>query len=291
MHIAVISSMAQRMPKTAFKINRKNLQFKKHSPHIFFGVGLTGSVTSTILACRATLKLSQELGRIEEDFAVARNQHDGSEDTTGRDMAHVYIRSAARLGKLYGPSVVVGGLSIAALSGAHVQMSRRNTSLMAAYASVAAAYEQYRLRVQNELGQERELELYRNQFSVTKAETGEVVQMVDENGRSPYARCFDEASPHFERNAEYNRLYIQAQQNWMNEKLRAQGHLFLNEVYDALGFDRTPEGSVVGWVIAGDGDNYVDFGVWEAANSNFINGWEPAVWLDFNVDGVIYDLI
>lgn len=291
MHITLISNIAQRAPKLSLKISRQHLQLKKQSPHIFFGAGLVGSVASTVLACRATLKLNETLSGIEEDLEMARKPQPELNPDAERNVTRVYINSAGRLVKLYAPSVVVGGLSVAALSGAHVQMSRRNTGLMAAYASVAAAYENYRMRVATELGEEREMELFRNQFSVTRAETGEVVPMIDENGRSPYARCFDEASRHYEKNAELNRLYLQCQQNWMNEKLRAQGYLFLNDVYDALGFDATPAGQVVGWVIKGDGDNYVDFGVWEAANANFIEGWEPSVWLDFNVDGVIYDKI
>ena len=51
--------------------------------------------------------------------------------------------------------------------------------------------------------------------------------------------------------------------------------------------------AVVGWVL-GNGDNCIDFGIWDSANEkarDFVNGREGAILLDFNVDGVIYDLI
>jgi hypothetical protein len=68
--------------------------------------------------------------------------------------------------------------------------------------------------------------------------------------------------------------------------------VFLNEAYDALGIERTREGSVVGWVYPSEtGDNYISFGMHDMRNANFLDGTEPTILLDFNVDGIIYNLI
>jgi len=290
MNIAVISALAEKAPKLALKVHRKKLVASKNAPHIFFGLGIAGSVTSTVLACRATLKLSQTLGVIEEDLETIREKREEGTDDA-RDTAYVYAKSTLTVVKLYAPSVAVGALSIAALSGSHVALSRRNTALMAAYAAVSKAYDDYRARIVQELGEERELDIYHNKSQVVIPETGESVALVDPNGMSPYAKFFDEGSAEFTKNAELNRLFITCQQQYANNKLQATGHLFLNEVYDMLGIDRTSAGAVVGWVIGDKGDNYIDFGLYEARNSRFINGWEPRILLDFNVDGVIYDKI
>ena len=84
------------------------------------------------------------------------------------------------------------------------------------------------------------------------------------------------------------------QQTFFNDLLLSRGHLFLNEVYDQIGIDRTKAGQVVGWVVSKDGDNFVDFGLFDGSTQEkrmFVNGHENSVLLDFNVDGVIYDKI
>ena len=83
----------------------------------------------------------------------------------------------------------------------------------------------------------------------------------------------------------------------MNNLLKSRGYLFLNEVYEALGFPITKAGQVVGWLYRPDnpnGDNYVDFGIFNLQSEkacDFVNGYERSLVLDFNVDGNIYDLM
>jgi hypothetical protein len=89
-------------------------------------------------------------------------------------------------------------------------------------------------------------------------------------------------------------LFLKSVQNHMNDMLHVRGHVLLNDVYDRLGIDRTPEGALVGWLMGGVGDNYVDFNIYDfqsAAKRDFVNGIEPSILLDFNVDGVIYEHI
>ena len=92
-------------------------------------------------------------------------------------------------------------------------------------------------------------------------------------------------------------MFLRHQQNYANDILKNRGYLFLNEVYDMLGFPRTKYGQIVGWVYDeknSNGDNFVDFGIYDKDNPEkrkFVNGYETAIWLDFNVDGNILDLI
>lgn len=108
---------------------------------------------------------------------------------------------------------------------------------------------------------------------------------------SIYGRWFDEGSLNWQKNTEMNHIFLECQQRYANNKLQAKGHMFLNEVYDALGLERSQAGAVVGWVINGDGDGYIDFGMYEPGSNLFINNIEPRILLDFNVDGVVYDKI
>lgn len=284
-------------------ISRSVLIGKKNSPHIFFAGGIIGAVTSTVLACRATLKLEPIIDEMKTDLSVVKEIKGDPEygidlgytrQDYVRDLAYVYGKNAKKLAVLYGPSVILGVASISALTGSHVQMTRRNSALTATVAAVSKAYDDYRTHVQDELGKEKELELYKAlKTESTKDENGkESKQVISAFGNSPYARVFDETCPEWRKDPEYNRTFIQCQQNYANHLLTHRGHVFLNDVYDSLGFERTSAGAVVGWVRNSDGDGYIDFNIFESEHNNrFVNGLERSVWLDFNVDGVIYDKI
>jgi Family of unknown function (DUF6353) len=281
-------------------VSRQVLVAKKNSPHIFFAAGVVGVITSTVLACKSTLKLSETLTEIQEEVNTVKEMHGNvspeqySEHDWYKDTVYVYGKASMKLVKLYSPAIVVGTVSIAALSGSHIQLARRNTALMAAYAGLQRAFDEYRNRIRDQYGEDQELDLYRGVKTKTlendKGEDEEV-KTVDPNGLSVYARFFDEGSRHWEKNPETNRLFVQCQQNYANNLLHARGHVFLNEVYDMLGINRSQAGQVVGWVINGEGDNYINFRMFDAYNSNFVNGYERTILLDFNVDGVVYDKI
>lgn len=291
------------IPNTVSRsVGRKVLQTKKNSPHIFFAAGLVGVVGSTVLACRATLKLDKMLDEIKNDIMnVKELGKDAKEERNReyereyvRDLGYVYGKSLYKLIRLYGPSIAVGGASVAALTGSHVQLSRRNNALTLTLAGVMKAYDEYRLRVAEEIGEDRELEIYRAiRDEKVEDENGkkQLVKVTDPNGWSSYAKIFDECSMHWQKNAEMNRMFIECQQRYANHVLQARGHVLLNDVYDTLGFERTSAGAVVGWVREGDGDGYIDFGLFEATSARFINGIEKSIILDFNVDGVVYDKI
>lgn len=278
-------------------IGRQILLSKKNSPHIFFVGGVAGIISSGFLACRATLKLEATLDEVKKDLDTVKALHDDPTEGSkypkqehSKDLGYVYGKTAHHLGRLYGPSIVVGAVSIAALTGSHIQLTRRNTALTATLAAVSKAYDEYRVRVQDEIGKERELDIHRS-VKEEKNDKKELVKVVDPNGFSPYARIFDELTPNWQKDAELNRIFLQCQQNYANHKLRSRGHIFLNEIYDALGLERSRAGAVVGWVVDGEGDGFVDFGMFEANNSRFINNLERSIILDFNVDGVVYDKI
>ena len=277
---------------------RQTLILKKNSPHILFVAGVVGVVTSTVLACRATLKLSATLDEIHNDVKSVKTLKETS-DKTGltayseneyaKDASYVYTKGTVKIVKLYAPAVLIGVGSIAMLTKSHLELTKRNTALMAAYAAVQEAFNNYRDRVREELGEEKELDLYHG--AKTEIHNKEEFKIVDPNKMSPYARFFDEWSKEWRREPEVNQLFIQCQQNYANNLLIARGHLFLNEVYDMLGIERSGAGAVVGWFRNNDGsgDNYVDFNIYNAYNSRFVNGGERSILLDFNVDGVIYD--
>ena len=277
----------------AHKLGRQILTVQKNSPHILFVAGVVGIVGTTILASRATLKLGAVLEEAEYEIQGVKTD---LKDTPGytKDLAYVYTKNTIQVARLYAPAVLLGGVSIGMLTGSHVQLTRRNSALTAAYAAISTAYDNYRVRVRDAVGEEKELDLYRG-ISIEKIMNAEgkleKMAVAHPDKVSAYARFFDECSTHFVKNAEYNKLRIMATEAYMNDLLRSRGHVFLNEVYYELGFEHTPAGAIVGWVIGPEGDNFIDFGLTNVRNARFLNSYERVALLDFNVDGIIFDKI
>lgn len=276
------------------------LKVRKHSPIILTATGIAGSITATVLACKATLKLEDEIDKIERRVSIVKNTPAVDSKVVKMELSYVYTRAALDIGKLYAPAVSIGVVSIGCLIGAQGIMQRRNAALVAAYAALEKGFNEYRKRVEDAVGEDRERELRyglaQEEVHDTKAGTVEKkLKVVDPNGVSIYARFFDEgASTWWSKTPEYNLLFLKSQQAWANDLLQSRGHVFLNEVYDMLGLERSQAGSIVGWVLNKEGDNFVDFGIYRGNSDvvrNFVNGYEPSILLDFNVDGVIFDKI
>ena len=289
------------------KVARQILITKKNSPVVLFTAGTLGMVGSTILACRATLKVGaildehDEMAQTIDDVNLNPKFNDKYTDRdAAKDRYLLKVQTAAKIGKLYAPALGLGLISVAALTGSHVVLSRRNTALMAAYAALNRGFEEYHERVRDEFGIEKDKEFRMNGQTVDLHDTQTGKKFKGsfsglDGKRSMYARLWSrETSRTYQSVPEYNLVYLTAQQNFLNDKLTARGHVLLNDAYDAIGLERSKEGCVVGWV-KGHGDDYIDFGIFREGQTeavyNFVTGQEGGIWLDFNVDGVIYDII
>jgi len=282
------------------QIARRSLLAQKASPEVLLGVGIVGLVGSTVLACRATLKVEtvMEEAKTKLELSKSLQRPDYSEDDRSRDTALIYFQSGVKVVRLYAPAIIVGAASIYALKTSHGILTRRNVALTAAYTALEKGFDQYRSRVVEKYGTEedRNFRCGTRQVEVVNPDTNkkELVTRVGLEDPSIYARFFDDHSPSWSKEPEYNMIFLKCQQNYANDLLRGRGHVFLNEVYDMLGIPRSSAGSVVGWVLSpnGDTDNFVNFGVFdgrEQVTRDFVNGLEGAILLDFNVDGVIYN--
>lgn len=297
--------------------HRVGFQIKKHSPEILLVTGITGVVTSAVMACKATTKVD---AIIEESKKSIDMIHEGmeagnicdveyTEEDGKKDLAIVYIQTGVKFAKLYGPSVLLGLTSIGCILASNNIIHKRNVALSAAYTAIDRSFKGYRSRVIERFGESMDRELRYNiktqevKETVVDEETGKkktvksTVSVVDPNTYSDYARFFDEYCAGWTKDAEYNLMFLRQQQNYANELLKSRGHLFLNEVYDMLGIDRTKAGNIVGWVYDEEhpvGDNFVDFGIYVLDNEkarDFVNGRERSILLDFNVDGDILSLM
>lgn len=302
-----------------FAIGRGGLILKKYSPEILTAAGVIGTIGSTVLACKATLKVEDILDEAKKKSNLINAVHDGeievdaeyTDKDYSKDLLVNRTQTAVKLIKLYGPAISLGALSITAILGGQHILRKRNVAVMAAYKLCEESFNNYRSRVKDELGEEKDRQFYYGMTEETvkdkvKSKDGKTktvtkkVEKAPDHLYSQYARFFDEANINWDKSPEQNMYFLKMVQNQMNDKLKARGHVFLNEVYDALGFDRSEAGQLVGWVWSNDntameaGDGYIDFGIFDGndyAKRAFVNGDERSILLDFNIDGMIYDLI
>lgn len=301
-----MNSISRTFHKAGFKL-------KKHSPEILVTAGVVGVVTSAIMACKATTKVNDILSKTKEDVDKIHScvgnedlSEEYTEEDAKKDLTIVYTQTGLKLVKLYAPSVILGALSITSILTSHNIIRRRNVALAAAYATVDNNFKEYRERVVDRFGEDLDREL---RYNIKAKEIEETV--VDENGEektvkktvnsidipntpSDYARVFYEGNPGWTKSAEKNMLFLKLQQSYANKKLQSQGYLFLNDVYEMLGFNKTTAGHTVGWIYDPkdkNRHNVVDFGIYnnvtDERKAAFINGDERSVLLDFNVDGPI----
>lgn len=312
MKTELISKVSRSFHKAGFK-------FKKHSPEILAVTGVVGIVTSAVMACKATTKVNdivdeakETIDKIHESVGKGLHTSDGEEYTeeiAKKDLTITYVQTGLKFVKLYGPSVALGVASIGCMLGSNHILRKRNIALAAALTNVATSFKEYRGRLVDRFGKDLDREL---RFGIKAKEVEETV--VDEDGKettvkktvevvdpntahSMYSIVFCEGNTGWTRNAELNKVFLIKQQNWANDKLKMNGILTLNEVYDMVGAPRTAYGQIAGWVYTDDnsiGDNFVDFGIFDVNNEkacDFVNGREKSIILDFNCIGNILDYI
>lgn len=306
-----MNSITRSFHKAKFKVS-------KHSPEILIVAGVVGTITSAVMACKATLKVNdiledtkETLDKIHDGVEKGKKTKDGevyTAELAKKDITLTYVQTGYKFVKLYGPSIVLGGLSLTAIVTSNNILRQRNMALAAAYSAVDKSFKDYRGRVVERFGKDLDREL---RYNIKAKEIEETV--TDENGKektvkktvnsmdpndiSLYARFYDDGNVGWSKNAEHNLYFLKQQQAWANKMLKERGYLFLNEVYDMLGYARTDYGQVVGWIFDEKnpvGDNFVDFGIYNQDNERarlFVNGEENVILLDFNVDGNILEFM
>lgn len=298
--------------------HKVGFQVKKHSPEILVVAGVVGAVASAVMACKATLKVNEVLDNAKSDIdkiheATEKGVTEAGKPYTPEDskkeLAVVYMHTAVEFAKLYGPAVILGGLSITGILASNNILRKRNIALAAAYATVDNGFKEYRERVIERFGKDLDRELKYNLKAKeieeivtnedgTEATVQKTVEVTDENiGNSPYAVIYDDGCTGWTKDPELNKFFLMNCEHYANVKLQEQGYLLLNDVYAMLGIPKTKAGHVVGWVYDTSDPtkaNKVDFGIFDIHNERkraFVNGYERNIIIDPNVDGDIYNLI
>ena len=305
------------MISLASKAGRIALYAQKYAPQLLIGFGTVTFVETIVSACVATTRASEILDKHQQginDAEMAQKIIDDPEVPNDpadelydirKEKAIVYAHTAVDFSKLYAPTIALGGITLACFFKAYGIMNTRYIGAVAAYNAVSTAFNNYRARVTEEMGTNADHHfLYGTEYDTietTKFDgdgkkpktVKENVENIDRKNISGYAKVFDRHCAEWDENYIYNLKWLRANETAANDILNTRGHIFLNEVYDMIGFEHTPEGAVAGWV-KDNGDGFVSFGLDDITNESarrFVNGEDNVVLLDFNVDGIIFDKI
>lgn len=292
------------------------LFLNRNLPRLLIFGGTGAMVGSGVWACRNTYKklpnaMDKHYDRLDTIHREIEINHGLDEKEVRKMTADAYFETAKDLTKIYIGPVLVEIIGLAGILGGDHTYKARSIQAAAAYLTLQTMYDRLHDGVAEKYGEDeayklahgiKEVEVEteytdKNGKVKTKKEKIEVIDPAVADGYSSYARFFDEASDMWNSNPELNLITIKGVQEMANAKLRTNGYLFLNDVYEALGIPITAAGQQVGWIYDDTnpvGDNYVDFGMYDtristSGNRDFVNGYTNAILLDFNVDGIILD--
>lgn len=127
--------------------------FGKRSPEILLGIGIASGITATVLAVKATPKALELLTEKRYEKYGDTLKEDDSYD----DMPELKpVEVVKTTWKCYIPAAISGVASIACLLGSHSVHAKRNAALATAYKLSETALNEYREKVVEEIGEEKE---------------------------------------------------------------------------------------------------------------------------------------
>lgn len=325
--------------------NKVKFKAEQNAPEILLALGIIGFAGTAILAAKKAPKAKEsfdakykELLEQEETFKKAGETEEGKkllEDAYAEAMADSrffkarkwsYDRDAKKtllglkLGfvkdaiKPYAPVIVLGLTSTGLLIMSHNILAARNAALSVAAAGIKKAYDTYRSRVREELGEEvdnaflhgTKLEKIKKTITNDDGKEEEVEELVEvkDNANtanaSPFRVFFDSSSNLWTADAAYNMQILKSREALLNLQLQRDGYVLYNEAMLFLGFEKgslPAWGWEFGWKYYKNGenpwgDNYIDLGlykIYEATDDAIekareINGYETVITLEPNVD-------
>lgn len=259
---------------------KTTMGLKKHSPAIFTTVGVVGLGATAYLAYKSRSKVEAVIVNIEE---ARENEEPVNKIEVAKDLAEA----------LYQP-VLVGAASITCILMAHRIQSRRIKFLMGALVTEQARNIYFQQKYRKEHGDEAFTKFITpvdHIDHVTVDDKGKeklTVESVKKDVDLSIGQWYSDSSEYASDDHSYNIAYIDSINDRLSTILFQRGHLLLNEVREALGFERIRSGALLGWT-TGDFFNLqkhvVNCGNVEAGESL------EQIWITWSSPKYIYETV
>lgn len=203
---------------------------RKHSPEILTAIGVAGMAVSVVFAVTATPKA---IKLIEKEKEEAEKEY-----ITKKEVVKT-------VWKCYIPAAVTFAASAACIVGASKINFERNTALATAYTLSETAMMEYKKKVVEEVGTEKEATIQTKATSEKIEGTPSVVNQMFVSGGSD-VRCYDELS-----NSYFFTTVDKLDKavNELNRRMRDENYISLNDFYYEIGIEPNGLGDMLGWNI------------------------------------------
>ena len=281
----------------------------QNAPYIGVVVGVIGMTGAAVWACKKTLELPEIIEETKKELQEVRETiPEEKKGERTKALTVTYGHAALEVTKLYAGPLIIGGFAIGAITAGTVTLRNRNAALTATVGTLEAMYSRYRKNVIERYGADVDTEMMYSikEETVVDEKTGKKrkVKLMDKeiaDGEKSYARIWEKgATTYFTENCpDYDLIVIGQVLKRVNEILTDRRYVFLNEVYEMLGFPPSEAGRNVGWIYDPEhrvvpedyvGDNQILFNIDRKTNptiDEYVHGFQPYMLLDFNVDGDI----
>lgn len=259
-------------------ISKAGFALKKNSPTILTGVGVVGLGVTAFLAYKSRDKVEAVVEEIERkrDLDIPVNKLEVAKDLTEA---------------LYQP-VLVGAASVTAIVMAHKIQSNRIKTLVGALAVEQARNVYFEKKYKKQHGEEEYTKFVtptEQEEQVTVDAKGKekiTVKEVKQDVDKTIGQWYDESEEFVSDDHTYNMAYIDSVKDRMQAIMFQRGTLLLNEVREALGFERIRSGALLGWSTQ---DNFdIETSVVNIVNEE-TGEFEPQIWVTWSRPRYIYD--
>lgn len=204
-----------------------------NSPVILTGMAVAGSLGSVVLAAKAGMRAQRELDDLLEEIEAGRADEDlltfqGKLKTTW---------------KFYIPAGLMTGATVACVIGANSVNTRRNAAIMSAYSLTDKAFQEYKEKVAEKIGEKKEQEV-RDDISKDRLEANppkENSVVVVGDGKQ---LCYDGMTGRY---FQSDMQTIRKAVNDINQQCINEVYASQNDFYRLLDLDPVAIGEEVGW--------------------------------------------
>jgi len=273
-----------------FNDMRNNLESRTG---LLTGIGVVAGLAGTVLACRATLKIAnkaEEHKKLVDDTKANCTELALDDKATHKEVMKAYRHIGVDYVRQYWPAVGLLAVGYGLIIRAHCIEVAKNEALMTAYIGLEQLFNKYRTRVAEQVGEEREAQIYK-QAKIDQAEENKIGQYSGEFRNGSYLLFNDSCRDYQEGCPQANDFLISTIEQELNMKFDTFTPVYLNDVMRACGHEEVNGGW--NWVKAKGLTDKIDFKIHDvdfnpefAKGYGFVKGQEPIAKL--YLDGFVH---